>query len=989
MRGIGMKKTLSALIALLMLLPLCLAVIPTSAATPEGKPISKLVDFYAMDPNGVYYLENNIEIPSPYPKAFKGTLDGNGHVIISSSPQGIFSSVEGGTVKDLIIDLACSESTSRDIAAVATRGYGRFENIRAILSVEISASAERFKHTIGGIIGEVNGASVLENCRADGAIKMNISTDSGAGIATSIGGIAGRVSGAGEVSFIDCVNNANITNGQIQMSVGGIVGITRLDSRVLLDGCVNNGRITSTRGHHSGTAGICGIADGTHSPLASVRFVDCANLGTVRDDGEKGVSSGNNVGGILGRGYGIARADFERCFNAGALKSAIGGWSSVGGIIGGIMTYGFAWSGTHGGSVNVSDCVNFGKIENGAFDGGIIGGALQFNTDDCMVSVLRSANYGDVGGEHAGGIVGHCGESAFNGLLVKNCYNGGDINGSNNSAGIVASVDTEQGGGEYAITKDLGRTVESCINVGGAKSPEQFSGIISAVEKQTVIVRGCINIFNTDKLFNAISGEERSKISAANNYYIGEAGRHLHSSAVSESYARAREATLLKDLPADTSEMMAWLEEISYFNSKGYSEGWESLVIARDNAKNFAYRVCSQSEADAALAELMTALEGLKFIDGISNEALISALSEAEKLLDKQDEYTPASWEKFISEYERARFKVYTARGGNYEGRLIVAMSDLKIKATYDELNEVIGRYIAYRREEFTSLGWEEFRSALVEASELQSDENTSADDVSAAIARLTKAAEALKIRVQTVELTEKLIKTREDYPREDYTASSYAEFEALLAPIEEAAESNDCSAEEIDELLLAIDHATDVLKERGDLSATDRLLAPIGAYEQNDFLPDGWATLLGVLERVSAAREKEKAAELTKDESDALAKALSEALYGLTYKAQFSQIDELLAEAERLNESDHTSETWAALEDAIASANALKNDERATKDQSDAAQTKLILAMRSLERIAASNEPSGSGCGSSVAPCLVVITVLLGASALVRKRSD
>ena len=55
-----MKKTLSALIALLMLLPICLAAIPTSAATPEGKPISKLVDFYAMEQDGVYYLENNI-----------------------------------------------------------------------------------------------------------------------------------------------------------------------------------------------------------------------------------------------------------------------------------------------------------------------------------------------------------------------------------------------------------------------------------------------------------------------------------------------------------------------------------------------------------------------------------------------------------------------------------------------------------------------------------------------------------------------------------------------------------------------------------------------------------------------------------------------------------------------------------------------------------------------------------------------------------------
>lgn len=984
-----MKKTLSVLIALLMLLPICLAAIPTSAATPEGKPISKLVDFYAMDQDGVYYLENNIEIPSPYPKAFKGTLDGNGHVITSSSPQGIFSSVEGGTVKDLIIDLACSESTSRDIAAVATRGYGRFENIRATLSVEISASAERFKHTVGGIIGEVNGASVLENCRADGAIKMNISTDSGAGIATSIGGIAGRVSGAGEVSFINCINNANITNGQIQMSVGGIVGITRLDSRVLFDGCVNNGRITSTRGNHSGTAGICGIADGTHSPLASVRFVDCANLGAVRDDGEKGVSSGNNVGGILGRGYGIARADFERCFNAGTLKSAIGGWSSVGGIIGGIMTYGFAWSGTHGGSVNISDCVNFGKIENGNFNGGIIGGALQFNTDDCMVSVLRSANYGGISGEHAGGIIGRCGESAFNGLLVKNCYNDAWINGTRASAGIVGAVSTEQGGGEYAIITDLGRTIESCINRGGSNKPESFSGVISTVTKQTVKVRSCINLFDTDNFFFAISGEESARIDASGNYYVGDAERHFYASMVSESYALTREATLLELVPADTGELIAWLEEISYFNSKGYSEGWDNLVVARDNAKNFAYRVCSQSEADAALAELMTALEGLKFIDGISNEELLSALSEAEKLLDKQDEYTPASWEKFISEYERARFKVYTARGGGYEFGLIVAMSDLKIKATYDELNEVIGRYIAYRREEFTSLGWEEFRDALVAALELQSDENTSADDVSAAIARLISAAEALKPRVQTVELTERLEEIREDYPSEDYTASSYAEFEALLVPIKEAAEHNDCSAEEIEKLLLAIDEATDVLTERGDLSAVDRLLAPIGAYKQNDFLPEGWATLLGVIDTVNSARERERTAELTKPESEALAEELSAALRGLVYRAELERIDELLAEAENLSEADYTTESWAALESAIVSAKALKNDEKATKEQSDAAETRLILAMRGLERIATSNEPSANGCGSAIAPCLVAITVLLGACALVRKKID
>ena len=983
-----MKKALSILIAVFMLFPLCFTVIPASAATPDGKAISSAVEFYSMQPDGKYYLESDITLTGPYSRAFSGMLDGNGHTITSSSPQGIFASVAGGTVKNLRMVLYYSSDISRDVASVATRGYGRFEDLRASLHIEINPSAEKFKHTIGGIIGEVNGASVFKNCISVGAIEMNVRSDSGSGIATSIGGIVGRVSNAGEVSFVDCVNKVNITNGQIQMSVGGIVGITRLDSQVLFDGCVNEGIISSTRGSHSGTAGICGIADGTHSPNASVRFVDCSNIGRLCDDGEKAVSSGNNVGGILGRGYGITSADFERCLNAGALKSAVGGWSAVGGIIGGIMTYGFAWSGTHGGSVNISDCVNLGKVEKGNFCGGIIGGALQFNTDDCMVSVLRSANYSEISGEHAGGIIGRCGESAFNGLLVKNCYNSGEIGGRSISGGIVGSVDTKHGGVEYAITVDLGRTIDSCINSGGSPKPESFSGIISTVAKQTVNVTNCINLFDTDKLFYAISSEENARIRAFGNHYIGEKFIHRFGTSVSESYARTREEALQTTLPADTGELIAWLDEISYYNSKAYSEGWEELIVARDNVEKFAYRICSQSEAKAAEAELMSALEGLKFIDGISNEELLLALAEAKKYLGKQDKYTPASWENFISAYEKARFGIYSARGG-YENRLTMAIEDLEIKATYDELYEVIGRYIDYRREEFTSSGWEEFRDALIDASELQDDENTSADDVSAAMARLISAAEALKPRRQAIVLNERLGEIREEYPQEDYTASSYAEFEELLVPVYESVERNDCSAEDIDELLLVIDTALDVLEERGDLSSVDRLLAPIAAYKQEDFLTDGWDKLLGVIDTVNSARERERAAELTKPECEALAEELSAALRGLVYRAEFERIDELLAEAEGLNEADHTSESWAALDSAIASAKALKKDDKATKEQSDAIETRLILAMRGLERIATDSEPSENGCGSTVAPHIVAITVLLGTCALVRKKID
>lgn len=974
-----MKKTVSALIIFSMLASAVILIIPISAV-PEGKPITSQSEFYAMQPNGVYYLANDIYITAGYPMAFSGVLDGNGHTVYSSSHQAMFGSVAGGTLKNIKIVASYKSVSSRDLAALVMRGYGHFENISATVDFEILPSAERFNHTIGGIVGEIKGATVFKNCSVDGNIRMGVLSDVGYGIETSIGGIVGRVANAGSVSFIDCVNNADIESGQQQMSVGGIVGITRLDSQVLFEGCVNNGNISATRGKHSGTAGICGIADGTHTPSASVRFVGCTNTGNIRDDGEKMGSSGNNVGGILGRGYGIARADFESCLNAGELRSVVGGWSSVGGIIGGIMTYGFAWSGTHAGLVSISDCANIGRVESGNFNGGIIGGALQFNTNGCMVRVERSANYGDINGEYAGGIIGHCGESGFNGLLVKDCYNSGDIDGSLSAAGIVASVDTEQGGGEYAITVDGGRAIEGCINSGGSPAVSGFSGIISSVEKQTVSVSGCINLFESDQPFYAISGEESARIRASGNYYTDDAVNHPYGLVMSESIARAKEGRLLEVLPADTTETIKWLSHTENYSAAGYSEGWEEFLAARKSAEAIAYKICSYSEAEKTEKALLDALEGLKLAEGISNSALLLALDEAQGYLDRENEYTPESWERFERAYERASFCRYSADTetiNSASAELTLAAQSLEIRATYDEIRAVIARYVAYRQEEFTSLGWAEFIEALAKATELQDKENASADDVSAAIARLEKAAEALKRKEEAFVVVNKLKEALERHQKEDYTASSYTLFEGLLVPIYEAAELNDCSAEEIDGLLLDIDEAVEVLVERGDLSVADRLLAPTGAYKQADFLPDGWAALLGVVEKINAAREKERAAELSAREAEKLTEELSAALRGLTYKAQFSQIDALIKETEHLNKEDFTASSWAALESEIAAAEELKNDENATKEQSDEVATKLLAAIRALEK--QEKPKNNGGCGGAIATNGVAIAILLG----------
>ena len=167
--------------------------------------------------------------------------------------------------------------------------------------------------------------------------------------------------------------------------------------------------------------------------------------------------------------------NIDKCLNAGEVVSLGGGWASAGGIAGGIMTYGFSWVGTHDGTVRVTNCVNRGTIRNGVFTGGIIGGALQFNTNGSSLTVDKCANYGDLWGRDiVGGIIGECGEDAFNGLSITNCYNGGDITATGNrAAGILGMLKPKDGQSSNTITEKLPRLIEFCVNAGDIISPSQ------------------------------------------------------------------------------------------------------------------------------------------------------------------------------------------------------------------------------------------------------------------------------------------------------------------------------------------------------------------------------------------------------------------------------------------------------------------------------------------------------------------------------------
>lgn len=881
MRKAFTRTIIAALVACL-LLPLSLLPLPASAS-PVGEAIKTAADFYSMSQDGSYYLDGDITLSLSYPRIFSGSLDGNGHTLTLSGGRAAFASLEGATVSNILLRSSYSSAVSTDIAALAMKGNGSFENVSAEVELEILDSANSFKNALGGLIAEVNGASVFENCSVSGRLRVSASPANGTGIATAVGAIAARVSNAGEVVFRSCVNGASVESEQTQMSVGGIVGIVRKDSQVIFENCVNNREITAKGGNHSGGGGICGTADGTHTPSASVSFIDCVNIGDVSENTDLSLRGNLHIGGILGRAYGMANLNFDGCFNSGRILSGGVGWASSGGIAGGIMTYGFAWSGTHGGEVGVNNCANVGSISGGNFSGGIIGGALQFNTDECMLSVERSANYGDVSGSNSGGIIGHCGESGFNGLLVKECYNGGCISASNSCAGIVGSVNTASDGDEYAISKDKGRIIDGCINSGGMRDAVMSSGILGEVTTQRVTLRSCVNTAKGSEMLCAISAANAKNITATGNFYLDEGRTQSYGIATSESYLREKESALLEKIPADTSELVRLLGYVGEYTADGYSHGWEELLKAREDAEALAYGICSLEEAESALAALWQSLEGLEFTQETDNSSLLALIESAQDCMERRDEYTSPSFEKFENAYLDAIYGRYSADAQYLEGlraSLSDAMALLERKGDVEPLYAELIKYVDYRQEEFTSCGWGDFHAALSAALLLIDCGEPSEKAISSAIAELSAAAARLEIRADAGVLLEKLDGLLAKYPPDSYTSSSYKAFSDALAELREAAIGNDLSQDSIDEMLASADELAGKLEERGDASELDAYIAPLGAYKQSDFQPEGWAALVSALERIEEARAD--ADDLSKGEVEALTEELLTAIDAL-----------------------------------------------------------------------------------------------------------
>lgn len=883
-----MKRYISAVIIFAMLLGILLSAVPVSA-TPVGTAIRNASEFAAMSESGSYYLAADITLASAYAKDFKGVLDGNGHTVKLSGRSPMFTKIVGGEVRDLCISASVSFDTSLSYGALASVASGSFENITTDVHITFTEKVGDFKGRVGTMIGEINGETEILACRSGGSVSINTPSGSSGSFA---GGLVGLVNGAGTVKISGCKGYADVTDLQYRMNNGGLIGGITGNSRATVENCVNYATVKGTSGDHSGSGGLIGVVNGTHQPGATFDAIGCVNFGSVIDmssEAGKAVSN-HHIGGIVGRSYASARATFKQCVNAGEISSLGGGWASAGGIVGGLMTYGFSWSGAHGGNSTFNACSNLGRISGAAFSGGIIGGALQHNTNDSKLTVKNCANYGQISAaSYAGGIIGECGESAFNGLTVSYCYNRGDVSSvSGRSAGVIGYIDVKQGGSENTITSYLSMTIENCFNEGRISNSSCASGILGTVGSGALTLRYCTNTGELDAPKRCeIALKGKGTVAATSNYTPNLSGGQDYVTTASSAQLSARLTAAKNNAPADAYELAMLILYSDAHGENDTESGYGEFREAHEKALSMLCSSPTAAEASASYASLCEAIENMSLKNEPSTEKVDRAISEAEKHAGKETVYTEATWSRYTEARRRAELlrvaKAETERLDFAAELLDIAISELAELGDMLALQLLLDKCMEYVKEEYTRESWAVFGNAIDEAYSLIELDTASKQGIERVTAAIESARDLLVRVARPDELLERVMQIKTEHPADLYTPSSYEALAIAIKAADRLIADQNFSEDELAACEKALDDAILLLVRRADLGEIDALLATVSGFSADNFEKDGWDRLVAIAKEIETLRGRLTAeGEITDEDIEGYAEALSEAIASL-----------------------------------------------------------------------------------------------------------
>ena len=273
--------------------------------------------------------------------AFKGILDGNGHIISglwikrgSTDNIGFFGYTENATIKDVIT--VAGDIVGKDNVG----GLSGYSANSTFSKVSLSAAKIQGGSNVGGLMGNTGDNITLSDNII--AATINASGD-------NVGGLIGKNNAYSKLSIYSCqVNHSKITGNN---NVGGAIGAN-----------VGNHHSTnyiSTSYIHADVSGnekVGGICGYSKNDSHTVNLTQCGFIGNVNGT--------SYLGGLIGYCMKEYNTDvYNGCF-------AIGSISSTSDYVGGLIGLDSGWGSNY---TNLSNCYFSGSVSGRNYTAGLVG----------------------------------------------------------------------------------------------------------------------------------------------------------------------------------------------------------------------------------------------------------------------------------------------------------------------------------------------------------------------------------------------------------------------------------------------------------------------------------------------------------------------------------------------------------------------------------------------------------------------------------------
>lgn len=188
----------------------------------------------------------------------------------------------------------------------------------------------------------------------------------------------------------------------------------------------------------------------------------------------------------------------------------------------------------------------------------------------------------------------------------------------------------------------------------------------------------------------------------------------------------------------------------------------------------------------------------------------------------------------------------------------------------------------ALKESDYTKDSWDKMMSELEESKELLASDNPLQSAVKEQTIHMTEAMEALVKVEHSVDTTEieKAVAEAEGLKESDYTAESWAAYQAALANARTALETKE-SQEAVDNATAALNAAKEKLVKADeqpvtvDTSSLEKAIADAKALKEADYTADSWKALQSVLTEAQKALDAKESQEAVDNATNSLNKAI------------------------------------------------------------------------------------------------------------------